>query len=481
MRRNDKVVTEPIFTGGGGRAVKISKELQLRRSVMTGFLSENLFYECGERVDKRILSLVGDVDPSVVADMAVVARNDMKLRHMPLMLVRAMALYPSHRSHVADTLETVIQRPDELAEFLALYWDKELWTPELTRKYGKKSKCPLSNGVKLGLAAAFQKFDEYQLAKWNQMDRAVKLRDVLFLCHAKPSSPDQDKLWKRLINGELAVPDTWEVALSATGGKGKKAAWTDLLKRKRLPAMALIRNLRNMLEADVDTDLIRDSILNMDTSRVLPFRFITAARHAPRMETALESAMVSCCNELPKLPGKTIMIIDLSGSMGGMLSAKSELTRIDGACALAMLVREQCDDPVIYATAGNDHRRTHATVLVPARRGFALRDAIVATRPTIGGGGIFLRQVCDFVKSKEKRADRILVITDEQDCEDPSHPEKSAAKADAFGTRNYMINVSTERNGIGYGPKWVHFDGFSETVLKYIHAAEQYGLDLQSY
>lgn len=479
MRRNAKVVSEPIFTGGGGRAVRIPAKLQLQRSVMTGFLSENLFYECGECVDQRIIKLVQDVAPEDVMDMAIRARNDMKLRHMPLMLARAMALYPTHRPYVADTLHEVIQRADELAEFVSLYWDKKLWTPDLA-KYAKKGKCPLASSVKAGLARAFTKFDEYQLAKWNQTDKAVKLRDVLFLCHAKPINDDQDKLWKRLINGELAVPDTWEVALSASKGSGKKAIWTDLLKRKRLPAMALIRNLRNMIENDVDLDLIRSAIVAMDTSRVLPFRFITAARHAPRMESALEEAMYSCCAGLPKLDGKTILIVDVSGSMGGLMSYGTEIGRLDTAAALAMLVREQCIDPVVYATAGSDARRIHETKMLPARRGFALRDVIEEARRALGGGGIFLRQVMDFVKQKEKKADRIIVFTDEQDCERPDQPEKSAAKADAFGTRNYLINVSVERNGIGYGPKWVHFDGFSEAVLKYIYEAEQIGLDLQS-
>ena len=72
---------------------------------------------------------------------------------------------------------------------------------------------PLSAQVKKGLAAAFTKFDEYALAKYDRAG-AVRLRDVLFLSHAKPRDAEQAALWKRLIEGELATPDTWEVALS---------------------------------------------------------------------------------------------------------------------------------------------------------------------------------------------------------------------------------------------------------------------------
>ena len=55
-------------------------------------------------------------------------------------------------------------------------------------------------------------------------------------------------MWKRLIAGELAVPDTWEVALSS--GANKREAWERLLREQKLGALALLRNLRNMREAE---------------------------------------------------------------------------------------------------------------------------------------------------------------------------------------------------------------------------------------
>ena len=78
----------------------------------------------------------------------------MKLRHAPLLLVREMARHATHRALVAETLAAVIQRADELAEFVAIYW--------------KDGRVPLSAQVKKGLAAAFPKFDEYALAKYDR-------------------------------------------------------------------------------------------------------------------------------------------------------------------------------------------------------------------------------------------------------------------------------------------------------------------------
>jgi hypothetical protein len=91
-------------------------------------------------------------------------------------------------------------------------------------------------------------------------------------------------------------------------------------------------------------------------------------------------------------------------------------------------------------------------------------------RYILGGGGIFLNPVMKWIKEREKDADRIVVITDEQDC--AVSLEDSPIHADAFGKQNYLINVQANQNGIGYG-KWTHIDGFSENVIRYILEAEK--------
>ena len=145
-------------THEGALAVVVSPELALRRSVLACMLWEDEFYEDGVAIAGRIRELVPKVDAAKVAALAVEARTAMKLRHAPLLLVREMARHTTHRGLVAETMAAVIQRADELAEFVAIYW--------------KDGRAPLSGQVKKGLAAAFGKFDEYALAKYNQIGRA---------------------------------------------------------------------------------------------------------------------------------------------------------------------------------------------------------------------------------------------------------------------------------------------------------------------
>ena len=418
-------------THEGAPARHITPEQELRRSLMACMLWESQFYEDGVEIAGRMHEMVSKVAPERVAVMAVEARSNMKLRHAPLLLVREMARHASHRALVGETLAQVIQRADELTEFVAIYW--------------KDGRVPLSKQVKSGLAWAFGKFDEYALAKYDRPG-PIKLRDVLFLTHAKPRDAAQAELWKRLVEGKLATPDTWEVALS--GGGDKREAWERLLTERKLGALALLRNLRNMEQAGVQEELIFSALREMKTDRVLPFRFLAAARHAPQWESALESAMYRCLEGQPKLKGRTVLLVDVSGSMIAPLSRRSEMMRTDAAYGLAVLLRELAEEVAVYSFSGEPKR-------IAARRGFALRDAIDASQPH---GGTQLGKAVAEVAGKY---DRLIVITDEQAHDTVPAPTSAA----------YMINVASYKNGVGYG-RWVHIDGWSEAVIDYIRSFE---------
>jgi hypothetical protein len=427
-------------THEGAVAARINAVQQLRRSVMSCLLWEDGFYEDGVTIAERIALLTGEVSPAEAAQIAVVARNEMKLRHVPLLMAKTMAVLPKHRHVVAAVLGDVIQRPDEITEFLAMYQ---------AGRTGPKKLNKLSRQVQTGLQHAFTKFDEYQLAKY---DRAtdVKLKDAIRLIHPKPKTPEQSAIWKRLVNGELATPDTWEVAISAT--KDKKAEWTRLLTEKKLGAMALLRNLRNMTQADVDEKLIRSAIESMKADKVLPFRFVAAAKYAPQFEPSLEKAMIKAVASMPKLPGHTVLLVDHSGSMEGKLSAKSEMTYFDAASALGMLLIEICDEFSVF-TYSDD------CIRVPSRHGFAMREAIMSR---INPTGTLLGKAVNHVYRNAKNVDRLIVVTDEQSHDTPPDPKG----------RGYVINVAPNQNGVGYG-KWLHIDGFSENVLSFIREFEQ--------
>jgi 60 kDa SS-A/Ro ribonucleoprotein len=412
-------------THEGAPAIPLSAEQLLRRSVASCLLWEDEFYEDGLAIADRIATLAADVAPETVAALAIEARERFNLRHAPLLL--ACALTKSGGPLVADTIERVIQRADELSELVAIYW-----------RHGKR---PLSKQLKLGLARAFAKFDAYQLAKYDR-DGPVKLRDVLFLSHAKPKDGAQASLWKQLAERTLPSPDTWEVALSAGGDK--RATFERLLTERKLGYLALLRNLRNMSEAEVDEALVREAILaRRGAERVLPFRYVAAARAAPRYEPWLDEALTEAVLQAPVLAGRTMVLVDVSGSMDWRLSARSDLKRIDAAATLASVVPGE-----VRVFTFSDK-----VVEVPPRRGMAGVDAILRSQPH---SGTWLGKAVDHVNRLPH--ERLIVVTDEQ-----SHDAVPAPKA----AKAYMVNVASARNGVGYGA-WTHLDGFSESVLRFI-------------
>jgi hypothetical protein len=418
-----------------GLAVKqVSNESQLVRLTMAHMLWEKQFYIDGKQAADQLTTIAAKCSPDFVALTAIKARTEFKLRHVPLVLARTLA---KTGGLTATTLAEVIQRPDEMAEFLSLYW--------------KDGKQPISNQVKKGLGLAFAKFNEYQLAKWDKNSSAISLRDVMFLAHPKPANPEQEALFKRVANKELVTPDTWETELSA--GADKRVTFTRLMREKKLGALAFLRNLRNMHDAGVPDAEIRAFGANVNVDRVLPFRFLAAARIVPQFENMLEEMMFRALAAMPKLPGKTVLLVDISGSMfGTKVTEKSDLDRFDAACALAIMARELCEDVEIFSFSTS-------TVRVAPRRGFALAEAIKNSQRA---GGTDLRQAIAHVNAAVASFDRCICFTDEQ---------SSTAPGKIKSAKNYVLNVGTYQNGIN-NYEWLTVTGFSEAVFNYIQAYE---------
>jgi 60 kDa SS-A/Ro ribonucleoprotein len=403
---------------------------QLRRAVSACLLWENQFYEDGVAIGDRIAALVAQCDPADVAALAVEARTSMKLRHAPLWLVSSLAL--AGKGPKAEDYAAVINRADEMGELISQFW--------------KDGRRPLPSAMKRGLAQAFGKFDAYQLGKYNRKV-AIKLRDVLRLVHPKPANDEQAAMWKAVIADTLPSPDTWEVALS--GGADKRETFTRLLADGKLGYLALLRNLRGMADAGVDSALVREAILaRKGAHNVLPFRYVAAARACPQFEPALDEALCGAIEGLPILPGKTAVLVDVSGSMDVPLSARSDLKRIDAAAALASIIH---GDVRVFTFS-------HQVVEVPPRRGMAGVDAVIRSQPH---GGTYLGAALQAINEQIPH-DRLIVITDEQ-----SHDAVGGPKG-----RGYMINVASYQNGVGYGD-WTRINGFSENVLRFIGEHER--------
>ena len=286
MRLNTASAIPREYTHEGAPAKRISPDQALRRSVLSCLLWEKEFYEDGKSIADRIIESAAQCNAETVSALAIEARNVHGLRHVPLLLLTDMIRRGG--AGVADTVAQTIRRADEMAELVSIYW--------------RDGKRPLSKQMKLGLAHAFGKFSEYQLAKYDR-DGPVRLRDVLFLTHPKPKDAEQEALFKRVAERSLVTPDTWEVGLS--GGADKRETFERLIREGKLGYLAVLRNLRNMVDAGCDMALIKDAIVaRKGADLVFPFRYVAAARACPQLEPVIDQALCEAVASGPRLSGK---------------------------------------------------------------------------------------------------------------------------------------------------------------------------------
>lgn len=456
LKPSSKLDDVRLAGGSGAKAAKQSEIELLRRVVLANLLWEDVAYIDGKSVADEIKRLIPLCKAKDVADLALEARIKQKLRHTPLFIAVEMCRYPEHKAYVKQLLPQIITRADMLTDFLALYW-----------KDGKK---PICNQAKKGLSAAFHNFNEYKFAKYDR-DAAIKLRDVMFLCRPKPNNDYETKLFQKIADRTLTPPETWEVLLSS--GKDKKEVWTKLITEDKIGGLAMLRNINNMKKADVDRRVIVEGLTKLKSSMLLPLDFLKAERMNPEFSRDIEDAMLESYKNLPKLPGKTLFIVDVSGSMGSLNSGGSQFSRMDQACAMAMLAINQCEDYELVATAGNDYLRRQASEYIKyPQKGFGVFKQIMETRGSIGSGGIFTKQCLDWCKSvfKDTKFDRIIIFSDSQDID--YHYDKTVLP-EPFGKYNYICDVSANLRGVNYKGRYTaEISGWSEHFLTYIAALE---------
>ena len=283
MSYNEQLCCDYLTTNYEGEvAWRMTPEWELYSSVVTMMGAEDKFYENGENRVRRFSDLVHKTSPEFVASLAVYTREKMHLRSIPLLLLVELARCHHGDSLVSRAVARIVQRADEITELLICYQ----W------RTGRKDLRKLSVQLRRGLSESFNRFDEYQFAKYDRKNRKVTLRDALLLVHPKPKDAERAELFKKILNDKLETPYTWETELSSVGklqfpsleekDEAMKKIWQKLVTSGRLGYMAMLRNLRNMCKLTIDEETkkhVCSSLSNpmeVERSKQLPFRFLSA-------------------------------------------------------------------------------------------------------------------------------------------------------------------------------------------------------------
>ncbi|WP_034091178.1 TROVE domain-containing protein [Streptacidiphilus albus] len=431
--------TTATFEGGAGFLRDARSELFLL--AVANLVGQDTYYERGGQRDDRFTRLVRSLaveDPAWTAGLLAWLRGDGNMRTASLVgaaefaRARLDAGLPGLSRQVVGS---VLQRADEPGELLA-YW---------TSRYGRS----LPKPVKRGIADAVGRlYTERSLLKYDTGSKGYRFGDVLELVHARPAAPYQHELFKHAIDRrhqrgnpapeglrtvrsreelfDLPVEErravlasaqgvqrladagvTWEALAGWLQGPMDAQAWEAVI--PSMGYMARLRNLRNFDEAGVadgTAAAVAERLSQqeeVERSRQFPFRFLAAYRHAPslRWAWALEQALGHSLGNVPALPGRTLVLVDRSGSMFGGVSQQTKLNRADSAAIFgaAVALRAERADLVQFGTG------SHPVVLRPG-------ESVLKVLERFGNlGGT---DTTGAVREHYRGHDRVLIVTDEQ-------------------------------------------------------------------
>lgn len=384
----------------GHAAYAMTNKERLVTQVLTTFFGEPKFY--GDNSDEVIetASQVAAADPAFIANLAVFARREFNMRSVSHALIAVLAHEVKGKPLIRSTVPAVVVRADDLTEILSAYLSL----------YGK----PIPNSLKKGIGDALLRFDEYAIAKYKGEQNALKMRDLLRICHPTPQNETQSDLWKRCIAKELETPLTWETELSAHGNNTE--TWEKLIASGKVGYMALLRNLRNIINANPSNkEVVFETLSDAEQvrkSKQLPFRFLSAYKELQLVPGAtskvfdvLETAIDISVENMAKIPGITVIVVDVSGSMGSQVSEKSKMSCAEIGLMLGVLASRICEERIFMTF---DTRLYHPGV---STRGGTL--AQVRGIP-VQGGGTDMELPFRYLIKKKIKADRIILFSDNQ-------------------------------------------------------------------
>lgn len=462
MAKFNNTISDRTVNKDGYPAYKMNDKEKLVSMVLTSFFNEEKFYGDNSKELTETLKTVIKKDAKFVSNLAVFARKKFNMRTVSHVLTAFLAHEPNGKQYVRETVKNVVVRGDDVTEIMAFYLNT----------FGK----PVPNSLKKGIGDAMKRFGEYTLAKYKGDGKSVKMRDLLCLCRPKPMSKEQEAMWKRCLEDKLETPYTWETELSANGNN--KATWEKLISSKKVGYMALLRNLRNILNAKPDNvdDVLKylaDPVA-VSKSRQLPFRFLSAYNSVQDIASSkvfdtLEEAVKASVNNVPRIPGKTVIAIDVSGSMSSPISRKSDIRCCDIAMMLGVIANSICDDAIVF---------TFDTEL--RKKAFPKNCNILYTakHEAHAGGGTDMNLPFAAMLKMHIDADRVIIISDQM-CNTSygwSRPVQAVADEYRRLTNNDIWVHAVDLMGYGTqqfkGKKTNIIAGWSEKLFDFIGFAE---------
>lgn len=336
----------------GGQAFQQSPKLAFVSMLLTSLLKDQYYKTEGETMKDLVNFIDTIADKKFIAKASIYARNEFGMRSITHVVAAELAKRVKGETWMRPYLIKNFHRADDMTETWSYYMSK----------YGD----PVPNSLRVAVKRAFNKFDDYQLAKYRAQDKKVSMLDLINYTHPVATEKNK-KSMGGIIKDTLKASGTWNAELASAGRNAdgdtekeemKKEVWASLIKENKLPYFAAIRNIRNIVQQapELIDDLCKviENEAMLKRSLLFPFRFVTAVKqlqldgiNEPRIYKSLNVALEKSFDNVPKLDGRTLVAIDHSASMDSN-GASKQLTMFEIGALFGITLAKSNNADIIY-------------------------------------------------------------------------------------------------------------------------------------
>lgn len=454
--RNDQGVNY-----AGGYTFTVAPQQQLHRFLTLGVAGGTYYVDEKSAVEdnaQAVLDALTADHAAAVAAIVDVSTRGAAPRQQPALF--ALALAASHgtdseRSNALDQLPKVARTGTALFQFVGYVEQHRGWGRALKRAVADwyLSKTPEQ--------AAFQAVKYRQRGGWSH-------RDVLRLAHPTGASPEHAALFEWITRG--TVTDVCPIVVSAfeeaqraplaairhhrrrvtwemlpTDALNDPDVWKQLIKDDAVPLGALIRQLPRLTRLGVAGAAVRRRIADpgaLAVARIHPMNVLVALRTYaagqsergkstwqpdPRVTDALDAAFYASFSNVVPAGKRTLIGLDVSGSMGWNMAGSLPLTAREAGAALALVTVATEPDTSVYGFTsagaspfdrGAEFKRLDIT---PRRR----LDDVVQSVSRLPFGSTDCALPMLYAANRRLEVDTFIVITDNETWAGPVHPHQA--------------------------------------------------------
>lgn len=424
----------------GGQAYSLSDKAALAQFAVTGCFNNTYYVNADDQL-KQVEQLASKCDSQFIAKLAVYARQNGKMKDMPAYLLAVLAARQEN-----GLLRKVFPRVCNNSKMLFNF-------TQIIRS-GAVGRRSFGTAVKRLIQEWITSKNDKGLFLSSVGHSDPSLADVIKMVHPRPVNPTQQNMFSYLLGREYnksLLPEDVQVFEALKRGETNtvpdlpfqvltncnmsEAQWKSVA--RNMPWNTLRMNLGQLNRKGIFTDnkLVNELANKLEDpnevrrNNVFPYQLLTTYNNTTdvpqRLSNALQAAMEVAVENVPNLPGQTMVAIDVSGSMGspvtGSRGSVSTATRcVDVAALIACALLRKNKETIVLAfdCAGMGYYRrqtsTHDGIYVPNINPF---DGVMTNASKLaqyGGGGTDCSLPFAWLNKQRVKVDNIILVSDNE-------------------------------------------------------------------